>query len=113
MSGRDLHLVVAVSLSYVVGVGLNSVGGSITASAFVVLAVLLGAILPDIIEPAIHWTHRGSFHSWLAFKYVGVILVISFILMFFTGISWIFFGVLAYGSHLALDSTTKVGLPKK
>jgi membrane-bound metal-dependent hydrolase YbcI (DUF457 family) len=76
--------------------------------------VFIGAVLPDIVEPAVHWTHRGKFHSVKALKTTGIIILCSFVLLWISAIfSWVFFGAIGYASHLLLDSTTKMGLPKE
>jgi hypothetical protein len=75
-------------------------------------AAALGSIIPDQIEPATHWTHRGTFHSkrtlnltiWL----FGITAVISLFSSLFFYISSFFLG---YMFHLLADSMTEVGLP--
>jgi membrane-bound metal-dependent hydrolase YbcI (DUF457 family) len=34
------------------------------------IAVVLGSILPDILEPATSWKHRGVCHSKRALKFI-------------------------------------------
>lgn len=76
--------------------------------------VFVGAILPDLLEPAVHWTHRKTFHCVKTLKVIGLIILASFVLLWISPLfSWIFFGAIGYASHLLLDSTTKMGLPKE
>ena len=77
------------------------------------VALLIGSILPDIIEPAKHYTHRNYFHSKRFLKINYYLLLPTLLIGFF--INWIFylfFLIIGYTSHLWLDSTTKMGLPK-
>ena len=71
------------------------------------------AVLPDILEPAIHPNHRALFHSLVA----GVIIeeiarrkLKSPYISPNEKIFWLIFA-LGYGSHLFLDALTKKGLP--
>lgn len=74
--------------------------------------IFVGAVLPDWIEPAKHYTHRDVFHSKTALRYcyygLGITLVLG---IFIHGFLWIFFLLIGYISHLWMDSTTKMGLP--
>ncbi len=82
------------------------------------IAVVLGSNLPDILEPATSWTHRGVFHSKKALKliekifiatvFIGILVYVIYIFSIFYVISNFFLG---YALHLLADSTTKVGLP--
>ena len=81
----------------------------------IIFAGLVGGLLPDILEPPVHWTHRGFFHS----------LELLGFLVFFLLIGWassisrihdpialfIFLTMISYCSHLLADSTTRMGLP--
>jgi hypothetical protein len=81
---------------------------SLTPNIFYASAVLLGAILPDILDP---WSlkerfdHRKVWHSTNLIKPLGIILVISFVIAIFSlkGLIGIFFS-LGYLSHLGADS---------
>lgn len=74
---------------------------------------VFGAVIPDQLEPATHWTHRKIFHSKRTLKISGWIFIVTAILALFNPlfyyISCFFAG---YVSHLIADSTTKVGLPE-
>ena len=81
-------------------------------------AVLFGSVMPDILEPARTWTHRGLGHSRRALKFSGVVFATSAALglfqFFIPGlylayvISAFFLGYLV---HLLADATTPAGLP--
>ncbi len=74
--------------------------------------LLIGSVLPDIIEPAKHYTHRNYFHSKRFLKILYYSLIPTLLLgVFIHGILYLFFLVIGYISHLWLDSTTKMGLP--
>ncbi len=93
---------------------------------YALLAVVLGSILPDILEPPTSWMHRGVYHSKRALKsiekifvvtvfigilvpaFVGIFVYVVYIFSIFYVISNFFLG---YTLHLLADSTTKVGLP--
>lgn len=81
-------------------------------------SVIIGSVIPDILEPANNWMHRGMCHSKRALKFSVTIFVItaftSLISIVFRDffvfyvISCLFLGYLV---HLLADSTTEVGLP--
>jgi len=74
--------------------------------------LLIGSILPDIIEPAKHYTHRNYFHSKRFLKALYISLIPLILIGFFVNnIFYIFFLIIGYILHLWLDSTTKMGLP--
>ena len=75
--------------------------------------LLIGSILPDILEPAKDYTHRDYFHSerFLKLLYKSLIPLVI-IGLFLNQILYLFFLILGYISHLWLDSTTPMGLPK-
>lgn len=77
------------------------------------VTLLFGSILPDLIEPAKHYTHRNYFHSKRFLKILYYSLIPLLIIgIFFNLILYAFFLVIGYISHLWLDSTTKMGLPR-
>jgi inner membrane protein len=74
--------------------------------------VIFGSILPNIIEPPKDRNSRKFFHSWVVF---GVTTIVYIWLIFkeqsvFTYLTNGF--LLGYLSHLLLDATSRVGLPK-
>jgi membrane-bound metal-dependent hydrolase YbcI (DUF457 family) len=81
-------------------------------------ASIIGSMLPDILEPARSWNHRGLFHSKRALKYVGIFSIVvcsigylSLVYTYFS-IIYAFSGFcIGYLFHLLADSTTKMGLP--
>ena len=82
-------------------------------------ALVIGSILPDIFEPAYHYTHRNFFHSKRMLKYALLTIIalpIGFLLSRINLSSGLFFFIgylaLGYVLHLLADSTTPMGLPK-
>jgi inner membrane protein len=74
--------------------------------------LLIGAILPDIIEYPKDWKHRKFFHSKRFLRGCCYSLIITLVLgLLINSFLYIFFLTLGYISHLALDSTTPRGLP--
>ena len=76
-------------------------------------AAAFGSVIPDQIEPANHWTHRGTFHSIRALNFTTYCFAITaFIGLFFSPSFYIASFFLGYMFHLLVDSKTKVGLPR-
>ncbi|MGA2935464.1 MAG: metal-dependent hydrolase [Methanomicrobiales archaeon] len=82
-------------------------------------AVLFGSVMPDVLEPARTWTHRGLGHSRRALKISAEIFGISALLGLFSffnpelSLSYVVSGFfLGYAVHLLADSTTRAGLPR-
>ena len=83
------------------------------------VAVVIGSIIPDWIEPATSYWHRGLFHSSGTLMAVGLLfgstaliaVIIAFLSTFsaFYIISCFFLG---YLFHLLADSITPMGLPR-
>lgn len=85
---------------------------------YALIAVVLGSIIPDILEPPTNWMHRDIYHSKRALKLTGKIFAVTALIgllsyfFYIFSVSYIlsnFF--LGYTSHLLADSTTKTGLP--
>ena len=77
------------------------------------VTLLIGSVLPDVIEPAKDYTHRDYFHSRRFLKILYYGLIVTFIIGLISNqIFYIFFLIIGYIFHLFLDSTTKMGLPK-
>jgi len=81
-------------------------------------AVLFGSVMPDVLEPATDWTHRGLGHSRRALKFSVEIFAISALLGLFSFFipdlspSYVASGFfLGYAVHLVADATTPAGLP--
>jgi membrane-bound metal-dependent hydrolase YbcI (DUF457 family) len=89
------------------------IGISISSSWLIGIGIaIIGSILPDILEPATHWTHRSRCHSKNTLKVTECTFAITAIIGLFTPIFYYgscFF--LGYVFHLLADSTTKIGLP--
>jgi hypothetical protein len=83
-----------------------------------IVCVIIGSILPDILEPADNWMHRGICHSKRTLKFsaklfgvTAIITLISIVLFRDFLIFYLSCFVLGYLVHLLADSTTEVGLP--
>jgi membrane-bound metal-dependent hydrolase YbcI (DUF457 family) len=81
-------------------------------------AVLFGSVMPDVIEPARDWSHRGLGHSRRAMKFSAWVFVFTAVLGLFQifdpslSLSYLVSGFfLGYALHLLADSTTPAGLP--
>ena len=52
------------------------------------IVVIVGSIIPDILEPATHWRHRGIFHSIGAListaLLFGITAIIAIIILYFS-----------------------------
>ncbi len=107
---------------------------------YALIAVILGSVIPDILEAPSNWMHRGLGHSKRALKLMGkmfavtaFICLLSYVVYYFSifyvisnffhlsllsyvvYIFSIFYVIsnffLGYATHLLADATTKVGLP--
>jgi membrane-bound metal-dependent hydrolase YbcI (DUF457 family) len=83
-----------------------------------IVPLLLGAVLPDILNPPTSYRHRTWAHMKRLVKPLLWILLISLIasvifwfFQFYWPIVSLFFAI-GYSSHLALDSLTPMGLPE-
>lgn len=100
--------------SFLIDSVINPIFGITNTSMWLIgaIAVTLGSVIPDEIEPATHWTHRGTFHSKktlnLTMKLFGVTAAFS---LFYSPIFYVASFFLGYSFHLLADSMTKVGLP--
>jgi len=112
---RDAHILIGVGTAILIVYLIDELGGLSFLSAFfpAIIGSGIGSLLPDLIEPAIDYKHRGFFHSKRMLKYLVIPLLISFPLMFFVPLfDWVFFGLIGYEMHLIADSTTTMGLPE-
>ncbi len=113
MPNRQAHLMVGILVLIVVWFFLSKLGLDIQNSLSYSFGIFLGCMIPDIIEPAIHYTHRKAFHSKRALKVMFYILLGSMLLgLFFNWLWFISFFALGYIVHLGMDATTPMGLPK-
>lgn len=116
MANRKQHAVVAAAL----GLGVYAFRCHRSAERFTLLGALkatavtvLGGLVPDVLEPALHPNHRSFCHSvsggGLLAGGAGVAsrnIQLGEELTFYAGLF-----VLGYISHLLLDSTTPKGVP--
>jgi membrane-bound metal-dependent hydrolase YbcI (DUF457 family) len=81
---------------------------------YLIIPMFFTTMLPDILEPANHYTHRKFFHSKRVLMFLSKFCIIPFLILGFFShfFFYILFGVLGYISHLLADSTTKMGLPE-
>jgi len=107
---KEQHFTLAIVLLIAIYFGLNWLN---LLNYFSYASVLIiGSVLPDIIEPAKHYTHRNYFHSKRFLKILYYSLIPTLLIgIFFNWILYFFFLAIGYISHLWLDSTTKMGLP--
>ncbi|WP_321504870.1 metal-dependent hydrolase [uncultured Methanoregula sp.] len=116
---RKVHLISG-GILYLAYVYVTGFFHDITPELFVygIVAVTLGSLFPDIIEPATGARHRRICHSWRALKLMlALFLVLALAISFSPGIpryplafsaSCFFLG---YAVHLIADSLTRAGLP--
>ncbi|HZW57954.1 MAG TPA: hypothetical protein VFF30_16815 [Nitrososphaerales archaeon] len=79
---------------------------------FAGFSTLCGSILPDILDPPVHWTHRKGAHSRKLLKWMGGSILIGTIATIFSPLLMIVPGfALGYLSHLIADMSTPAGLP--
>jgi membrane-bound metal-dependent hydrolase YbcI (DUF457 family) len=78
-----------------------------------IIAITIGSLIPDYIEPAMHYTHRSTFHSRkildISIKLFSITAIIG---LFFASFFYIACFFLGYTFHLFADSTTPMGLPE-
>jgi membrane-bound metal-dependent hydrolase YbcI (DUF457 family) len=81
-------------------------------------AVLFGSVMPDALEPARTWAHRGLGHSRRAMRGAAELFAVTAGLGLFQmiipelSLSYLASGFfLGYAVHLLADSTTPAGLP--
>jgi len=81
--------------------------------AFGILSMLLGSVLPDIIEPPTSAWHRGTFHSWVTLGKIGLMFLVFTLIGLLLHILLVASSFcLGYALHLIADSSTTAGLPK-
>jgi inner membrane protein len=83
------------------------------------IAVVIGSLLPDILEPARNYRHRALLHSVRAllasFFLFGATALIAVVIAFFSEFSAFYLAscfFLGYMFHLLADSITPMGLPR-
>jgi membrane-bound metal-dependent hydrolase YbcI (DUF457 family) len=82
-------------------------------------AALFGSVMPDVLEPARTWSHRGLGHSRRAMKISLWLFSFTAVLGLFRifdpglSLSYVISGFfLGYAVHLLADSITPAGLPR-
>ncbi len=79
---------------------------------YAIIGGIIGSILPDVIEPPDHYTHRSFFHSTPLMKFLLGALIVSLLIAFYDTRVWsVFYVIVGYVMHLVADGTTPMGLP--
>lgn len=116
MANSNVHLIVGAGVSAVAYVGFCRWANRRVTPLAVVGAAFVGAVVasvPDVLEPAMHPNHRGSFHSLAALAvlaYAGLNTPQNPRLTQDQKLGAIL-ASLAYISHLLLDGLTPKSLP--
>ncbi|MDW8034517.1 MAG: metal-dependent hydrolase [Nitrososphaerota archaeon] len=77
------------------------------------LASTIGSMIPDLIEPAGDFRHRGFAHSRRVLKMLFMIFLATSLICLLIPVMLILpAGLLGYILHLLADSTTKTGIPE-
>ena len=111
---RDEHIVMAFFIGILVGVfgsNYSEFFNFVDYTLFVGLTII-GSIFPDLIEPPKSPNHRRFFHSFLV-----LLILITLLFWLNVGIQSVFTYfpsgfIIGYLSHLLLDVTSRIGLPK-
>jgi len=84
-----------------------------------IIVVVIGSLIPDFLEPATSYRHRGLFHSLRAFKasvfLFGSTALFAVGIAFFSEFSVFYLAscfFLGYMFHLIVDAITPMGLPR-
>ncbi len=118
---KGVHLIIGAVAFLVYAYLLNCIR-TITVDFFILgfLAVTIGSIMPDILEPPTSSKHRRIFHSKRALKCTvgifGLCATIGLLPLPSVSSKALIFGLsccaLGYLFHLLADSTTRRGLPE-
>jgi len=111
---RDEHIIMAFFIGILAGVFASNYSEFFHFLDFTLFVglTILGAIFPDLIEPPKNPNHRRFFHSVL------VLLILMILLIWLNvGTQSVFTYlpsgfIVGYLSHLLLDATSRIGLPK-
>jgi membrane-bound metal-dependent hydrolase YbcI (DUF457 family) len=117
---RQTHLVIGglafLAYSYPLVLILALPAGSILLGLF---AAFFGSVMPDVLEPARDWAHRGFCHSRRVMKFTAEIFAVTALVglfqMFIHDLFLVYLAsgfFLGYAVHLLADSTTPAGLPE-
>jgi len=111
---RDEHIIIAFFIGILAGVfgsNYSEFFNFLDYTLFVGLTIF-GAVLPDLIEPPRNSNHRRFFHSIL------VLLILMILLIWLNAgtqsiLTYLPSGfIIGYLSHLLLDATSRIGIPK-
>lgn len=113
-AGLSLIIIAAIYFIFSISNFSSNVQSQFFISSFL---LVIGSLLPDILEPAYDYNHREFFHSR---KLLFILIVAATLLMSI----WVFLLksqyflytsslLLGYILHLLLDSFSKIGLPSK
>ncbi len=116
---RQTHLLIGalafVAYTYPLYLILHPPAGTMLVGFF---ASLFGSVMPDVLEPARTWSHRGFCHSRRSMKASAWIFAFTAVIGLFQiydhelYLSYLASGFfLGYALHLLADSTTPAGLP--
>ncbi len=83
------------------------------------ISALFGSVMPDVLEPARTWSHRGFGHSRRAMRFAASVFAFTAMLGLFQyfdpslALSYIISGFfLGYALHLLADALTPAGIPE-
>ncbi len=109
------HIKVGVIIGFVANYALRWFVRSDISVGFILSIILgvIGAILPDVLEPPKSKWHRKFFHSKI------LLIIILFAILIVIGFPWLngalkaglLIVLISYLSHLIMDSRTPAGLP--
>jgi len=110
--GASVFVILTLSLSHVYPLNFGNL-------IFGFFAVLVGSVVPDMLEPPVNSRHRGFFHSRRFLKIIMAIFCISIGILILTRLPKIPVTILFSGSclllgyifHLFADALTRRGLP--
>lgn len=111
---RDTHVALGL-IGFIVYVILLQSLRSFETSILVIggIASVIGSVVPDLIEPAGDFRHRGFAHSRRVLGMLSMILLASSLISLFIPVLLIISaGFIGYIIHLLADSTTKTGIPE-
>jgi inner membrane protein len=118
LSGRKAHTTAGVLVSLIIFSDLVSKGLILNPMILPIALAssILGAVLPDLIEPPRNRRHRKFFHSLLFLALLLLFLNQIYLNLLAAGpvdevTVGLFFAGAGYASHLILDAFTPAGLP--
>jgi membrane-bound metal-dependent hydrolase YbcI (DUF457 family) len=112
MPNRGTHIGIGIGLVILLSYVLNNYLRLTNIDSFALLGVLLGSIIPDILDPPTSYKHRRFFHSKRVRKYMGYVSIGVVLVIITPLLNAVTFFCLGYFLHLMADSTTPMGLPE-